>query len=138
MAEPSPARLYATAIGGALVVGGVIGFFYSASFGSPGEVGEVFGLLAVNGWVNLFHVLVGAIGLFVAGSAARRYALWLGAALLGLALWGFLVGSGGAILGFFPTNIADDLLRAALGALGLLAANASPAGRERRGASVAV
>ena len=50
MDGPSPARLYATAVGAALVVIGIVGFFYSASFGSPGEVKEAFGAFAVNGW----------------------------------------------------------------------------------------
>ena len=43
MDGPSPARLYATLVGALLVVAGIVGFFYSASFGSPGEVDDVFG-----------------------------------------------------------------------------------------------
>src|SRR6266487_6082446 len=100
MDGPSPARLYATLIGGVLVVAGIVGFFYSASFGAPGEVDDVFGLLAVNAWHNIFHILTGAIGLLVAGCAARQYALWLGIAYLAIATWGFILGSGGEILGF--------------------------------------
>ena len=83
MDGPSPARLYATAVGAALVVAGIVGFFYSASFGSPGEVDEVFGVFAVNGWDNVLHILTGALGLLVAGYASRRYALWLGRPLPG-------------------------------------------------------
>ena len=126
MAEASPARLYATLAGAALVVFGIVGFFYSASFGSPGEVDEVFGAFAVNGWHNVLYILTGALGLLVAGFAPRRYALWLGLAYVALAIWGFILGDGESILGFFPVNTADNLLHAAIGALGVLAALASP------------
>ena len=59
-------------------IAGIVGFFYSASFGGPGKVDDVFGVLAVNAWHNVLHILTGAIGLLVAGYAARQYALWLG------------------------------------------------------------
>ncbi len=133
--QASPARLYATLIGGVLVIAGIVGFFYSASFGSPGSVDDVFGLLAVNAWHNMVHVLTGAIGLLVAGYAARQYAMWLGIAYVGLAVWGFILGSGSSILGFFPVNTGDDFLHLTLGVLGIAAALASPR-REPRGASV--
>ena len=61
-------------------------------------------MLAVNGWENVLHVATGAIGLLVAGYAARQYALWLGALYLALAIWGFAICSGDSILGLFPTN----------------------------------
>ncbi|HEY0391760.1 MAG TPA: DUF4383 domain-containing protein [Solirubrobacterales bacterium] len=126
MDAPSPARLYATAVGATLIVIGIVGFFYSASFGSPGEVDEVFGVFAVNGWANVLHILSGALGLLVAGYAARQYALWLGVLYLALALWGFAIGSGESILGWLPVNTGDNLLHLALGALGVGAALATP------------
>jgi hypothetical protein len=126
MQEPSPAKLYATLIGAVLVVGGIVGFFYSASFGSPGEVDDALGLFRVNGWQNVVHVLTGAIGLLVAGFAARRYALWLGLLYLALAVWGFILGSGESILGFLPVNAGDDFLHLALGLLGVGAALGTP------------
>ena len=126
MDGPSPARLYATAAGAALVVFGIVGFFYSASFGSPGEVKEAFGLFAVNGWANILHILIGALGLIAADYASRRYSLWLGAFFVGLALWGFTIGSGEAILGFLPVSTGDNLLHLATGALGVLAALGTP------------
>ena len=119
MDAPGPARLYATLVGAALVVIGIVGFFYSSSFGSPGEVDEVFGIFAVNGWANVLHILTGALGLLVAGYASRQYSLWLGALYLVLALWGFAIGSGEAILGFLPVDTGDDLLHLVLGALGV-------------------
>ena len=78
MEPPSPARLYASLTGALLVILGILGFFYSASFGSPGEVDEMLGAFDVNGWLNVIHIGLGAIGLLVAGFAARSYALWLG------------------------------------------------------------
>jgi hypothetical protein len=124
---PSPARLYATLIGGVLVVAGIVGFFYSASFGSPGEVDDVFGVLSVNAWHNVFHVATGALGLLVAGYAARQYSLCLGVLYLALAGWGFVIGSGAqVVLGFIPVNTADDFLHLVLGLLGVAAAFATP------------
>jgi Domain of unknown function (DUF4383) len=126
MEGPSPARLYASLVGAALVIGGIVGFFYSSSFGAPGAVDDIFGILAVNAWHNVFHVLCGAIGLLVAGYAARQYALWLGALYVVLAIWGFAIGSGEAILGFLPVNSGDDVLHLVLGLLGIAAALATP------------
>jgi Domain of unknown function (DUF4383) len=133
MDAPSPARLYASLVGAALVVFGIVGFFYSSSFGSPGEVDEVFGVFAVNGWANVLHILVGALGLFVAGYASRWYSLWLGAFYVVLAFWGFALGSGEAILGFMPVDTGVDLLHLALGALGVAAALGTP--RPAKGAA---
>jgi hypothetical protein len=122
----SPARLYATSVGAVLIVLGIVGFFYSASFGTPGEVDEMFGVFAVNGWANVLHILSGALGLLVAGYAARQYSLWLGALYLGLALWGFAIGSGDSILGFLPVNGGANLLHLILGTLGVGAALSTP------------
>lgn len=126
MDGPSPARLYATLVGATLVVAGILGFFYSASFGSPGTVDDVFGAFAVNGWHNVLHVLTGALGLLVAGYAARQYSLLLGVAYVALAAWGFVVGSGSSVLGFLPVDTADNLLHLVLGLLGVAAALATP------------
>jgi hypothetical protein len=131
MDAPSPARLYATLVGATLVVTGIVGFFYSASFGSPGEVEEMLGAFSVNGWDNVLHVLTGTIGLVAADYASRRYALWLGGFYVVLGFWGFALGSGEAILGFLPVNTGDNLLHLALGALGILAAHATPMARKR-------
>jgi hypothetical protein len=137
MDAPSPARLYATLVGAGLIVIGIVGFFYSASFGSPGEVDQMLGIFAVNGWVNVLHILSGALGLLVAGYAARQYALWLGALWLALALWGFAIGSGDSILGFLPVNTGDTLLHLVLGALGVGAGLSTPTpGKKAKGKPV--
>jgi hypothetical protein len=130
MDAPSPARLYATLAGATLVVAGIVGFFYSASFGSPGEVDDAFGIFAVNGWANVLHILTGALGLLMAGYSSRQYSLWLGALYLVVALWGFTIDSGESILGFLPVNTADNLLHLLIGALGIGAALSTPAAKK--------
>jgi hypothetical protein len=134
MSDASPARLYATAAGGTLVVAGIIGFFYSASFGGPGHVDDVFGILSVNAWHNIVHIATGAIGLLVAGFAARQYAWGLGALYIAIGIWGFIIGGGESILGFIPINTGDNLLHLIIGVLGVAAALATP--RQARAVSV--
>jgi hypothetical protein len=131
MDAPSPARLYATAAGATLVVLGIVGFFYSASFGSPGDVDEIFGAFAVNGLANVLHILTGVLGLLAADYACRRYSLWLGTLYVVLGFWGFVLGGGEAILGFLPVNTGDNLLHLALGALGILAARSTPVAKKK-------
>jgi hypothetical protein len=129
----SPARLYATLVGGALVVVGILGFFYSSGFGTGREVvresDEVLGLLAVNGWLNLVHVATGLLGLAAAGYAARTYSLALGLAYLLVSFWGFIVADNGfgTILDIVPVNTEDNVLHLILGLTGLAAGAATPA-----------
>ena len=127
MEGASPARLYATLVGGTLVIAGIIGFFYSSSFGGPGKVDDVFGILAVNGWHNVVHIVTGGLGLLAAGYAARQYALGLGVVYLVIAVWGFIIGSGESLLGFIPVNTEDNFLHLILGLLGVGAGLATPA-----------
>ena len=130
MANYTPARLYALIFGAVLVVAGIIGFFYSSDFGSPGNVDDVFGVLGVNGWHNIVHIVTGALGLaaFAAGAyAARTYAFGLGVVYIAIAIWGFILGDGGNILGFIPVNTEDSVLHALIGVAGLAAGAATPA-----------
>jgi hypothetical protein len=132
MEGASPARLYATLVGGTLVIAGIIGFFYSSSFGGPGAVDDVFGILAVNGWHNVVHIVTGGLGLIAAGYAARQYALGLGVVYLAIAIWGFIIGDGHSLLGFIPVNTEDNFLHLILGLLGIAAGMSTPAtGRGR-------
>lgn len=105
---------------------GIVGFFYSSSFGSPGDSGEALGLFEVNGWYNVAHIATGAIGLLVAGYAARQYALWMGALYIAIGIWGLIAGSGEEILGYLPIDDGNNFLNLALGALGVCAALATP------------
>jgi hypothetical protein len=127
MKDRTPAQLYALLVGGTLLAAGIIGFFYSASFGSPGEVDSVFGILAVNGWHNVVHIVTGALGLAALGYAARAYAGGLGVVYLVVAVWGFVIGNHESILGFIPVNTEDNVLHLLLGAAGLAAYAATPA-----------
>jgi hypothetical protein len=90
MEAASPARLYASAVGALLVVLGILGFFYDASFGDLDRYEEALGALEVNGWVNLFYVATGALGLLVAGASSRGYSLAIGLlyTLLAIVGWG--------------------------------------------------
>ena len=123
--DQSPARLYAGIVGATLVVAGIIGFFYNSEFTSDKSVRDaVFGILDVNGWHNVVHILTGALGLlaFSAGAyAARQYAIALGAVYLVVAAWGFIVGDGDSILSIIPVNTEDNVLHLLLGVLGLAA-----------------
>lgn len=128
----SPARLYATLVGGGLVVFGILGFFYSSSFATGNEVlrdsDEVLGILAVNGWLNLVHIATGLLGLAAAGYAARSYALGLGLAYTLIAVWGFLSTDNGigTLLDIMPVNTEDNFLHLILGLTGLGAGAATP------------
>jgi uncharacterized protein DUF4383 len=131
MEASSPARLYALLVGGALTIAGIIGFFYNSSF----ETGaadltkdDVFGILAVNGWHNVVHLVTGLLGLAAVGYAARTYALVLGLVYVVVAIWGFAETEGGigAILDFIPVNTEDNVLHLVLGLTGLAAGAATP------------
>jgi hypothetical protein len=126
MEASSPAKLYATLVGAALTIAGIAGFFYSASFGSPGSVDDALGILAVNGWHNVFHLISGLVGLAAAGYAARQYALGFGLLYLVVAIWGFVIGSGEDMLGIIPVNTEDNILHLILGLTGVAAGAATP------------
>lgn len=119
----SPAQNYALVIGAALTIVGITGFFCSSSFGKPGHTGVWLGVLEVNGWHNLLHLLTGLAGLAVARSyaPARRYAIWFGALYAAVAIYGFALGDGKSILGIVPVNTEDDVLHALLAVAGLAA-----------------
>jgi hypothetical protein len=135
----TPARLYAGVVGAVLVVAGIIGFFYESEFTSDESVRDaVFGILDVNGWHNVVHILTGALGLlaYSAGAyASRTYALGLGIVYIVVAIWGFIVGDGDSILSIIPVNTEDNVLHALLGVLGLGAAFATPTERARPAAA---
>jgi hypothetical protein len=130
MDSASPARLYCTLVGAVLVIAGIIGFFYTAGFdtgvsGVAGDTDEVFGILAVNGWHNVVHILLGLLGLLAAGYAAREYALGVGLVYIILAVWGFADGDD-IILGLVPLNNEDNFLHLILGLTGVAAGAATP------------
>jgi hypothetical protein len=131
METRSPAQAFALIIGATLVVAGIAGFFYNASFGTGDgtERDAVLGILDVNGWHNLVHIASGAIGLFVAGSyrGARAYALGIGAIYLVVAALGFVAGDGDEIFNLIPVNTEDNFLHLLIGIAGVGAGLATPA-----------
>jgi hypothetical protein len=141
MAETSPARLYCLLVGATLVVAGIIGFFYEASFDTGDEVraDHVFDVLAVNGWHNLVHLSIGALLLLSAGAAARSAAMLVGVLYIVLCILGFIatgdggisfVAENGVLIDLVPVNDEDNVLHLVLGITGIVAALASrPIGR---------
>jgi uncharacterized membrane protein len=136
MEEASPARLYCLLVGAVLVIAGIIGFFYEASFASGDSIraDDVFGVLAVNGWHNVVHITIGALLLACAGSAARGASLFVGVLYIVLCVLGFIATSNSGI-GFIaendtliklvPVNNEDNVLHLILGITGVIAAYAS-------------
>jgi hypothetical protein len=116
MEPASPARLYAAVVGALLVVLGILGFFYTASFDRLDQYEEAFGALQVNGWLNLCYVATGALGLLVAGASSRGYSLAIGLLYTVLAIAGWGTGT----------------LHLVIGLLGLAAAAGTPTERSRR------
>jgi Domain of unknown function (DUF4383) len=129
--ERSPAQVFALVIGLTLVVAGIAGFFYNASFSTGDDLPRdaVIGLLDVNGWHNLVHIVSGVIGLLLAGSydGARLFALAGGAVYLVVAIVGFIAGDGGEIAGLVPVNTEDNVLHLLIAIAGLGAGLATPA-----------
>jgi uncharacterized protein DUF4383 len=116
MEPASPARLYAAVMGALLLVLGILGFFYDASFGDLDSYEEALGALQVNGWINLFYVATGALGVLVAGASSRGYSLAMGLLYTLLAIIGWGTG----------------WLQLAIGLLGLAAWAGTPGSRPRR------
>jgi hypothetical protein len=136
MEEASPARLYCLLVGAVLVIAGIIGFFYEASFATGDSIRteDAFGVLSVNGWHNLVHIAIGALLLIAAGSAARGAALFVGLLYIVLCVLGFIATSNSGI-GFIaendtlfklvPVNNEDSVLHLILGITGVVAYYAS-------------
>lgn len=126
----SPAQLFALIFGAMLTLAGIVGFFYNSDFTSNKSVHDaVFGILAVNGWHNLVHILSGVLGLMLASSysGARGYALLFGGIYVMVAIWGFIIGTGDSILSIIPVNTEDNFLHLLIGFAGIAAGVATPA-----------
>jgi hypothetical protein len=131
METRSPAQAFALVIGATLVVAGIAGFFYNASFGSGDGTDRdaLLGILDVNGWHNLVHILSGALGLAVSGAydGSRLYALGFGAIYLVVAALGFVAGDGDEIFNLIPVNTEDNVLHLLIGFAGVGAGLLTPA-----------
>jgi hypothetical protein len=110
MEPASPARLYAALAGALLVLLGIVGFFYDASFTALDDLQPALGAIEVNAWLNLLYVFTGAIGVLVAGVASRQYSLAIGLLY--------------TLLGIF--GLGTEWLHLTIGILGLAAAAGTP------------
>jgi hypothetical protein len=126
----SPAQVYALVFGTALLLAGILGFFYTADFSTGDNAGRdaLIGAFDVNGWHNVVHLLSGLLGLAVARSwrGAKLYCWAFGLTYLAVTVWGFVLGDGEVILGLIPINTEDNFLHLAISLLGIIAAIATP------------
>ena len=118
-------------VGAVLVLAGIIGFFYNSTFTNDKSVrDDVLGVLSVNGWHNVVHLVTGLVTLAFARSAPRLWAGVFGVVYLAVAIWGFIIGDGDSILSIIPVNTEDNVLHLLLGLSGLAVyAAAAPEGR---------
>jgi hypothetical protein len=128
------AQVYALALGGVLVLVGVVGFLAEPSFavGDSADRGTLI-LFDVNGWHNVVHLLSGVAGLALAGTAAkaRLFCIGYGAIYVVVTILGLIVGDGGLLLSLIPINTADNLLHGVIAVTGLAIGLSSPAGATR-------
>ncbi len=119
------ARLFVLVVGAALVIGGIAGFAYEASFGTGSSYvsDNILGVFPTNGWENALHLAAGLAALAAASRAARAMALALGAGFTVLAVWGFLETDHGAgsILDAIPVGTELNFLHLAVGLTGIAA-----------------
>jgi hypothetical protein len=131
----SPAQVYALTFGLALLLAGILGFFYTADFSTgdatkdPGNRDALIGVFDVNGWHNVVHLVSGLLGLALARSwrGARLYAYGFGLTYLAVTVWGFILGDGESILGLIPVNTEDNFLHLGISLLGIAAGLLTPA-----------
>ncbi len=133
----TPAQWYCLIVGLVLLAAGALGFVVNASFDEAalgldfgdGELvnGDLLLGFEVNGWHNIVHMATGlALLLAVAGrGTAKAVALAFAFVYIVVTIIGFL--DGNDVLGVIPVNPADNVLHAAIAAVGLLAALVSPA-----------
>ena len=124
MEDRSPAQVFALVIGITLVAAGILGFFYSASFGTGDgtERDAVLGILDVNAWHNLCTSrerawVCSSSGPIEARRAYSRSAF--GAVYLVVTLLGFIAGDGEEILNMIPVNTEDNFLHLLIAIAGI-------------------
>jgi hypothetical protein len=130
MGGKTPAQLYSLVFGAVLLLAGILGFFFNASF-AIGESVERDQLIVfeVNGWHNVVHLASGIVGLALAGTpaSARLFALGFGAVYALVFLLGLFMDP---LLGLLPINAADNVLHLLIALAGIgagLASSTEPA-----------
>jgi hypothetical protein len=134
MQDKTLAQVYAMALGGVLVLVGIVGFLVEPSFGvgDSAQRGTLI-LFDINGWHNVVHLLSGIVGLAMAGTAARArlFSIGYGMVYVLVTILGFVVGDGGLLLSIIPINTADNLLHLVIAVTGIAVGLASPVGSAR-------
>jgi len=127
----APAQTFSLLIGAVLAIAGVAGFLYNGDFGTGTHLpsDDVLGILSVNGWHNLVHLLTGLVGLRAARtwSGARTYCFALFVLYTAIFVLGLAYGTNEAVLSLMPVNGADDALHAIIAATALASGLATPA-----------
>jgi hypothetical protein len=108
-------RLYATSAGVVLVLLGLFGLLKSAEFDAPELTSDLLGFYTVNGWANLAHIGIGLLGLVMARTWSRLFALIATGIFLGLGLWGILAPSSELLFSKLPAERSVNLLNLILG-----------------------
>jgi hypothetical protein len=130
MQDKTLAQVYAMALGGVLVLVGLVGFLVEPSFGvgDSAQRGTLI-LFDINGWHNVVHLLSGIVGLAMAGTAARArlFSIGYGVVYVLVTILGFVVGDGGLLLSIIPINTADNLLHGAIALTALAIGLSTPA-----------
>lgn len=101
----------ALVVGIVFVVIGIAGFIPGITVDSDGAK-KLLGLFQVNAVHNLVHILSGIVFLAVSGNGRwSRLAFQIFGVVYALVtIIGFVVGSGGSVLGLFHVNTADNIL----------------------------
>jgi uncharacterized protein DUF4383 len=135
MQDKTLAQVWAMALGGVLVLVGLVGFLVEPSFGvgDSAQRGTLI-LFDINGWHNVVHLLSGVVGLAMAGTAAkaRLFSIGYGVVYVLVTILGFAVGDGGLLLSIIPINTADNVLHLAIAVTGIAIGMSSPATAPRR------
>ncbi|MGK2954660.1 MAG: DUF4383 domain-containing protein [Solirubrobacterales bacterium] len=108
-------RLYATSAGVVLVLLGLFGLLESSEFDAPELTSELLGFYTVNGWANLMHIGVGLLGLVMARTWSRLFALIATFLFIGLGLWGILAPNSELLFSKLPAERSVNLLNLILG-----------------------
>ena len=134
MQNKTLAQIFSLVVGVTLVLVGVLGFIIEPSFavGDSATSGTLI-LFDVNGWHNVVHLLTGAIGIAMAGSAAsgRLFSLGFGVIYLLVTVLGFIVGDG-YLLSIVAINTADNFLHLVLAGAAIAIGLTSPVAESGR------
>lgn len=102
-------RLVSVAIGGAVTIVGILGFF----------AGESILGFGINIWHNLVHIITGGLGVFASqyaeGKHAFRYNRFMGLTYIAIGAAGFIFPD--LVLNLLRINFADNILHILLGVI---------------------